>query len=306
MKPSQFWQSIRLSEELGISGRFIYNGLRSLHEMETLYQDDEIFEMLYNLSVGLERLMKIAVVLIEHDDAVDQEQFEKDLITHNHLDLMSRIRKVHPLKLGTAHNELLGLLGKFYKSYRYGRYSMAAMKANGKEKAELHKYIEKYLDIEIRDNFPIDISPNSERIRKFVGTKILKIARSVYEVIGTEADKKNVYTYEVRQGSKAAKVFLDDEWSFAGEDHLCKELVLFLVKSKVRTGHLGLLHSLEPLDFDPALICDYLQCLTSDEKKLEVLSEMESLQADLPDIHDRRQLLDVIGNSSVFFDDEEE
>jgi len=44
-----------------ISGSFIFNGLKCFHEMDTLYYSDEIFEFLYNISVGLERLFKITI-----------------------------------------------------------------------------------------------------------------------------------------------------------------------------------------------------------------------------------------------------
>ncbi|MEO8149461.1 MAG: hypothetical protein ABI723_17610 [Bacteroidia bacterium] len=88
-----FWKNFRLGTELQISGSFIYNGLYALNNMETFYYEEECFELLYNLSVGLERLMKVAVVLIEHDSTESQEEFEKTLITHNHFELLNRIKK---------------------------------------------------------------------------------------------------------------------------------------------------------------------------------------------------------------------
>ncbi|HPV20642.1 MAG TPA: hypothetical protein PK102_03300, partial [bacterium] len=76
MNSSLFWKNFNLGKELEISGAFIYNGLYRLHEIQTLYYDEEIFEVFYNLSVGLERLLKIAIILIEHDENMDQEKFE--------------------------------------------------------------------------------------------------------------------------------------------------------------------------------------------------------------------------------------
>ena len=88
MKPAEAWKNFNLGEEVSISGAFIYNGLRRFHEMRILDHTDEIFEVLYNLSVGFERLLKIAVVLLEHEEAIDQDALEKSLITHNHLSLI--------------------------------------------------------------------------------------------------------------------------------------------------------------------------------------------------------------------------
>jgi len=85
MNKHQAWKNFNLGQELSISGAFIYNGLRRFHEMQELDHTDEIFEFLYNLSVGFERLLKIAVILIEHKDDSNQEALEKSLITHNHL-----------------------------------------------------------------------------------------------------------------------------------------------------------------------------------------------------------------------------
>lgn len=92
MKTSEFWKNFDLGEELGIAGVFIYNGLRRFHEMRALDYEDEFFEVFYNLSVGLERLLKVAVVLVEHLEDSDQEQFERSLITHSHQALLERIR----------------------------------------------------------------------------------------------------------------------------------------------------------------------------------------------------------------------
>lgn len=93
MKPSDFWKNFKLGEEVSVSGAFIYNGIRRFYELRKLDHPDELFEVFYYLSIGFERLLKIAVVLIEHDDHGDQAALEKSLITHNHLDLLHRIRR---------------------------------------------------------------------------------------------------------------------------------------------------------------------------------------------------------------------
>jgi len=92
MNRDQVWKNFDLGKELDVSGTFIYNGLRCFHEMKTLDHAEEVFEFLYNLSVGLERLLKIAVILLEHDGSQDQGAFEQSLITHNHLELLRRLK----------------------------------------------------------------------------------------------------------------------------------------------------------------------------------------------------------------------
>jgi hypothetical protein len=68
--------------KLSVAGSFIYNGLRRFYELHQLdYPDD------------LERLMKIAIILLEHDDAGDQKALEDSLVTHNHQALLVRVQK---------------------------------------------------------------------------------------------------------------------------------------------------------------------------------------------------------------------
>ena len=302
----KFWKNFKLGEELDISGRFIYNGLRYFHEMETLYYEEEVFEVLYNLSVGLERLLKIAVILIEHDDTVNQEKFEQSLITHTHLDLLKRVRQKHSTTLAGPHNEFLQMLSVFYKTHRYGRYGTAAMKARGEEKDAFHAYIEKRLSIEINDEPPLLVTPNGSRVRKFLGKIVGKIASELYKIIRLESACHNIYTYEIRNDSKAAKIFLREEYDFTNEDVLWRELLIYFVNSEETSGQLGLIKNLEPLEFDPALAVDYLQCLDSGEKKLGIMDELEGLYESIDSPNERLQTIGLIGNPFVCFDSNDE
>ncbi len=226
MKPDEFWKNFRLGEELAISGNFIYDGLRRFHEMKRLDFDEEIFDFLYHISVGLERLTKIAIVLCEHKTTTDQEALEKSLITHNLSGLIARLKTSAPINLGTNHNELISILTKFYNSLRYDRFTLASSYSGGKERKALVGWLEKSLNITLdRENtlFGID---NPERCRKFVRRTILKISRQIYEVIQKEARRLNLYTYELRHASKAESVFLR-EIDIANEDILWKELLVF-------------------------------------------------------------------------------
>lgn len=305
MNSVQFWKNFNLGTELDISGRFIYNGLRALHEMDTLRHEEEIFEVLYDLAVGLERLLKIAVILMEHDSAADQCKFERSLITHNHQELLRRVRVRFKPCLGGVHNELLQLLGAFYKTHRYGRYSATSTQATGKEKIALHAFLEKHLKISIVDE-QLWPTPNSPRIKKFIGKTCGKIASEMYEVVKAEAGRLGLYTYELRNPSKAAKIFLSNEYDFLKEDVLWRELLVFLVRSERTVGHVGFLRSLPPLAFDPENEVEYLQCFTSTEKMLDVVDELDQLYADLADKGTRLNEIGIIGNPLVFFDDVED
>lgn len=305
MNAAEYWKNFKLGDELSIAGAFIYNGMRRFHEMRKLDFTDEVFEVLYNLSVGLERLLKIVVVLMEHDDARDQQELEQSLITHNHLDLLARIRKKVEVNLATQHNDLLALLGTFYRSLRYDRFTLASTYNSNREIEALCVFFEKHLNVQISRDSMFGAA-NEDRYRGFLRKTVLKISRALYKLIETEATKLNLYTYELRSGSKAESVFLR-QVNIGDEDVLWKELLIFLMNTKQTSGYLEFLRGIEPLDFDPALVNDYLDCFQSDAAKAVVMDELEHLYGELGREKSKRlEVMKVVGAPNVYFDGPEE
>ncbi len=306
MKQTELWKNFRLGEELSVSGAFIYNGLRRFHEMRKLDYEDELFEFFYSISVGLERLLKIAIILYDHHDTIDQEQLEKSLITHNHLDLASRLRAHTTVNFGQAHTELLQLLARFYKSFRYDRFTLTSTYDVRKERQALCAWIENHLHIKIEVDSVLMGTPNDDRYRKFVRNIVVKIARDLYEIVQRRSRELNLYTYELRHGSKAESVFLRSV-DIAHEDVLWKELLVFLMNTEDNSGYLKFLRSIEPLDFDPALVDEYLDCFKSDASKSQVMDELEQLYEDLEgNVGERLEMISVIGAPNVYFDEDED
>lgn len=304
MKPMDFWKNFRLGEELSVSGAFIYNGLRRFYELRKLDHADEIFEVYYYLSIGLERLMKIAIVLLEHEDTADQTAFERSLITHSHQDLLARIKKRVKVNLSGPHNDFLSLLTTFYKTLRYDRFSLQSPASLGKERHALFDFLEKHLRAEFEDRDSVFGHENDARYKKFLRQIVIKISGTLYEIVKERARELNLYTYELRSGSKAETVFLG-EADMHGEDTLWKELLIFFMNTKETSGYLKFLRGIEPLNFDPGLVDDYLRCFQSDSAKSEVIDELETLYEDLPDKKERLEMMAVIGANNVFFNDEE-
>lgn len=306
MKPDEFWKNFRLGEELAISGNFIYDGLRRFHEMKRLDYDEEIFDFFYHVSVGLERLTKIAIVLCEHKATTDQEALEKSLMTHNLNDLIARLKTSSPINLGKNHNELISILTTFYNSLRYDRFTLASSFSGRKERKAMVGWLEKSLNITLDHGntfFGID---NPERCRKFVRRTILKISQQVYEVIQKEARRLNLYTYELRHASKAESVFLRGV-DIANGDVLWKELLVFFMNTQSTSGYLRFLREIEPLDFDPALADEYLACFASDSAKAMVMDELEHHYSELEGgSRSRLETMAIINAPNVHFDDEGE
>lgn len=302
MKKELFWKNFNLGTELSVSGNFIYNGLKAFDELKTFYYEDEIFEFLYDISVGIERLEKIAIILIEHDSIGDQEAFEKSLITHSHLDLLARIKQKYNLKLSNPHNSFIQLLGRFYKTMRYDRYSLREVHSYDKEKQAIKEYIAYELGIKFDESPQFLVIENNYRIKKFIGRIVGKIAKELYRVISNEAKRQNMYTYEIRTNSKAYKIFVRKEFDFQKETILWKELLIFLLNNKEQEGVIDFIKGIESLGFDLGLASDYLGCFQSDLGRLEHIDELEALYKDVVNKKDRLEMLEQITNPNVCFD----
>ncbi|CAD7027254.1 hypothetical protein REJC140_02479 [Pseudorhizobium endolithicum] len=294
MRREEYWKNFNLGTELDIAGRFLFNGLQVFHEMEHFAAEEDAFEFLYFLAVGLERLLKIAVILTEHDSAVDQDAFEKSLITHAHQELVLRLRAKHDLKFSARENEFIALLGRFYRSQRYGRYSLSSAFVPAQERLELVKFLETHLDIKIDISGWLTITPNERRHRKFIGRVVSKIVNPVHRIVEDEARRLNIYTYEIDYRSKASKIFLSKKFDFEEEDILQAELITYFISGEACGPNARLIRDLiKPLPFDPALEGEYLAALRSDRRKITVLDELESHYEDIDNFKERRDLLEA-------------
>lgn len=302
MHHKQYWQNFELGKEVEIGASFIYDGLRNFHEMKTLELETEVFQVLYNLSVGLERLLKVAVVLLEYNEGMDSEEFEKSLITHNHFSLIDRVRAHVEFQLSGVQNELVALLSSFYKTFRYDRYRVATVRDLSKEKKGFRAWIEKHLSIPAStpDRF-LSSEDNSWRVKKFVGRHVSKIVLPLYEVIRGAARSKNVYTDEIRYYSKAYKLIYGKEFDFLSEDILWRELLIFILNGDEDSPLKKFLGEMEPLNFDVALLPEYLRCFSNNLKRIEIADEMHTLYEDLEEKRSRIEILQLIDNPHVEF-----
>lgn len=306
MTPEQFWKNFNLGEEVSIAGSFIYNGLRRFHEMQQLEHTDEIFEVFYNLSVGIERLLKVAIVLLEHDPSLDVEALEKSLITHTHLELLRRVKPHSDVNLSPVHNEFLALLSTFYKSHRYNRFLASSVYERDKEKKALLRFLSKHLDVEFEDSSMFGIS-NTPRFKKFIRKVVTTITEKLYTIISDAARNQNLYTYEVRHDSRAESVFLGKA-DFAAEDLAWKELIVYLVNTKDKCGILEHIRSISELDFDPVMVQDYLEDFKTATMSSDVSDFVETAYWDIEggERKNREEMLGVIADPHIHFNDEDE
>lgn len=303
MTDPELWKNFSIGREVQISGNYIYDGILVFEQMEHFNNEDEIFEFLYFISVGLERLMKANIILIEHSEKVNQDKLEKSLITHNHSDLLHRILAKHSLKLGKVHNAFIQMLAKFYKTCRYDRFSLSDFRNYDKEKKILVDFLNNYSEIEVVNEPSFGITANNLKFKKFIGKVIGKIVTQLYDILRTESSRIGLFTYEIRTFSKAFKIFIEEDFTFHRERILQKEILVYLLQKKDDTGFKNHTEQYLPaLEFENGSENDYSKPLMDLSKCSEFLDELEARYDDLEDVKHRFEAIEVIGNSNINFE----
>ncbi|MHB1394802.1 MAG: hypothetical protein ACYCYE_17430 [Clostridia bacterium] len=54
--PIVSYKNFKMGTGIDVSGTFIYNGMKELEQMESLYYESETLSFLYHIAVGIERL----------------------------------------------------------------------------------------------------------------------------------------------------------------------------------------------------------------------------------------------------------
>lgn len=260
-----FWKNFRLGTELQNSGTFIYNGIFHLDNIEYFRHEEECFEFLYNISVGIERLQKVLVVLIEHENVASQEEFEKSLRTHDHLKLLARIEAKHKLSFSKTHNKFLRLLANFYKSVRYERFNINSVYKPCQDRERLVEFIMSELKVKLTEG-PVRVIENTEQVKIFLGRLMKKISISLYKLIRKETSRLGIFTHEIRHNSKAYKIFIEEEFEFKNERLMQREVLLFLLKSFPDDELKKFINTITPLPFGQCHTNHYIESILNIHK----------------------------------------
>lgn len=292
-----FWKNFRLGTELQISGTYIYNALYFLDTLEYIQHEEDIFELLYNISVGIERIQKIAIVMLEHKETVDQLDFEKTLLTHNHTELYARINKITPLNLGKIHTKFLGLIRDFYTTYRYGRFNKKSVYHPDYDKDKFLKFLKDELNL-VTDKHWGEYVQNDLRVKRFIGKTVSTIVCNIYGVIRARAYDIGTFTYEIRYGSKAFKIFMAKEYTFELENNFKKEIIINLMNAKGFNDEFKeYLQNLQPLKLDNYNSSYYIQYLINSITNYDLINEYEYLIDEKLVSKARQEEIEPIGES---------
>jgi len=303
-----FWKNFRLGTELQNSGTFIYNAIFKLDNIEYFRYEEECFEFLYNISVGIERLEKILIILIEHDSSVSQEEFERSLISHNHLILLNRIKTQKKLNFGKVHMKFLELLTEFYKSTRYERFNISSVFKAPQEKEKLVEFLQNELKLKLTE-YPIRVLENTNQVKRFIGKIIKKITITFYDLIRIETSRLGTFTHEIRYNSKAYKIFTEQEFEFKNEKLMQREVLLHLLKNIPDNKFKKFIDNISPLPFENFYTNYYIKSILNIHKDTSVKDEMIYLYEENKISKDRINEISAIGsdiNFDLFSDNNED
>ncbi len=301
------YKNFNMVNELDIAGEFIYDGIQTLNQMNSISVGACIFSFLYHVSVGIERLQKIILVLFEDITIENYEDFEKSLITHSHGYLHERISKKSNIDFNSRENEFLTLLSTFYNHSRYNRFNLNASLDH--EKALLEGYILKYVNQKniSRGIISNDILVNN-KIKDLFGKVIGRISSKYYNVLHDVANEKCTYTYELRNDSKAEKIFLSNNEKESlidlkiTEAIAFKELLLFISNTKERNPFIRFLKQISPLQMDIALTNEYLMDIANGTIPQTLIDEVEYLYEENGYGKERIEQINLVGNCYVMFE----
>lgn len=307
--PDEIWnyKNFNMVTELDISGEFIYDGIHTLNQMNSVDDVAMLFSFLYHVSVGIERIQKIVLVLSEQVNSENYEQFEKSLITHSHSSLNERISKSTKLQLTIRENEFLQLLSVFYKTARYNRFNVKSQYS--KEQGMISDFIKKHLtEAKLQTHFITKKVLITDDVKELLGRVIGSISKKYYKLVRDGCKKNNTYSYELRCGSKAEKIFLSQHRNNSLQQQkitemiVLKELLIYLKNTKQTNSFMRFLENIPPLDLDIALLNGYVSEICNGIISQSLIGEVEYLYEESNYSIDRINLVNLIGNTDVLFE----
>lgn len=306
---SQFkWKNFDLNMELHIAGDFIYEGIYLIDRSFHLRYEDEYFLFLYNISVGIERLEKIAYLLLAHRDG--EPCPTKHWENHNHPKLIELINYHTPLKFGKRESAFVNLLNEFYNKGRYDRFKYESeINENSltKDKDLFIRFLRKHLNITpvsfIGQESTVILSQN---VKDSICNIIRNIAISIYDIIHKTASILGLYTYEIRYDSKAYKVFVEQEFSFIRENTTKREIILHLISQKnVDDEYLNKLKQIKPINLEQHTQDSYIGYLMNFQTYSEIKDEIAQIYED-EHLENRVSEIGFIGEEYCYEDSDED
>lgn len=306
MSLTYFYKNFNMGREIDIAGTFIYNGIKNFDAMNGFSEECDIFKVLYAFAVGIERLQKVLLVLLENfpDDITNEKitDFEKSLITHSHQKLHERISEKIQILFNAHQNAFLQMLAQFYELCRYDRFNIST--DYQKERDLFVSFLSERLHIEIRVDKAILDTPNNNRIKRFLGRVVGTVSRTYYTAIRDQSYKLGLYTYETRYDSPAYKLFLgelkdDSFYELLFEERIAlAEFFIYFLNYKGEEEIREYISTIAPLELDLNDTEIYFNEICKGKVPSALVDAVISRYEDMENSSERLKIMDAL--SSLF------
>lgn len=290
-----YYNSVTLNRELHIAANFIYDALDLVFINNNDYKqlDEPEFNILYNLSVGIERFQKISIVLsqnISSQEELDKSKYIKQLMKHNHKNLNEIIDDLNIITTDFTENEkkLIILLMDFYRECRYGNYKFTSM-GDDTKKLVFNKLNRIYGDNTKYNSDNIFMHLQIVRLMNKIIPIIGSIVKKYHDVITKITSDKNIYTNESQSDTKYSVL------TYYGNNILMH----FKLKEYSKLEFLFYLQNqgyqnINPLDFDKAHIEDYINLMSGHTTCSRLIDECSHELSELYQIENNDENEDFI------------
>lgn len=306
-----WWKNFALGEEIEISGNLIYESVNKFKNMRNFSNDALIFDILYNLAVGIERLQKTIIAFYQETDNFNDEIL-KILYSHNHMLLAREIVFHYQINFTKEENSLFSLLEQFYNNARYDNFTINNIHTEKSTKM-LNDYFKKYLNIEIETNSFIPTFNTKQITNKFTNI-ISMISKKLFNVFKNECMNQSLYAYELPPESGASEIFYgvinnqNIPSLLSSEEISKKELMIYLINYKHKpfkeNKAFRFIKKIKPLDFDIYDVIDYLNDYILNNNITCLKDFVKAIYEELNDeeIANRKELLELAMNPNVDWD----
>lgn len=303
---SQFrWKNLNLNTELHVAGGFIYEGLFLIDRLSQLRYEDDYFQFLYSISVGIERLEKIAYLLTAHKcgDENPTTKWKK----HDHPKLYQLINQHIELSYSERELAFLNVLKDFYVDGRYQRfnYNEDSLTPN-KDKNLLLTFLRRYYNVKPQNFIGCEETIFlTKELKDLIGCTIQDIVIPLYDVICNTAHSLRLFTYEIRYASKAYKIFIEQEFSFLKELTAKRELIIKMINDNWNYDELiNAIKSIEPLQIEQLTVDKYIGYLINNSTETDVKDEISQIYED-DNLGNRAEMIEFIGEDFQYESDQD-
>ena len=306
--PQFKWTNFDFNIEIHVAGDFIFEGIYLIDRLSQLRYEDDYFLFLYDIAVGVERLEKIAYLLLALKDKGLNPTTNWG--NHKHHLLFELINNHTTLKLGEREMAFVHLLSEFYNKGRYDRFKYVVEIDNNKptkDKDLFLSFLEKHLNV-----LPVNLIGQertvllTQELKDAIGEIVRGIVIPIYEKIRETAYALRLFTYEIRYGSNAYRIFIEQQFSFNKENTAKREVILKLINQKYEPDeYLDRIYQVQPLDLQQHSPDSYINYLMNFQDYPEIKDEVDQIYKD-DELVNRSSEIAFIGEKFDYLEQDEE